>query len=705
MSMSDQNAQNPVRIPAWLQFRGRLGISAVTIVAAVIAVIVARQIPLRQAAAQAPVITKQQAVAGQAQAGQRTAPQPAARQPAAPGAAQPGVQPAARPTTGANSANNPAATRPVAKNAAPSAAAAKNLAVMAVINGEQITRAQLGKECMLRYGEEVLESMINRMLILDACQQKNLTITEKDVDDEIARVAQKFGLTVENWLTLLRDERGVSLEQYRREIIWPTIALRNLAAEEIEVTPLELKKAWETEYGPRVKVRIIGGSREAKIREAHAKAKANPAAFPELAKEYCEDPNIASAGGAIPPIRKYLGDEYLERVAFSLRQGQVSEVVKVQNQFFILLCEGHEPERFVDPKFVKLEEERMRERIRDQKLRTASQTLFTDLQKSAKVVNELKNQQLAQQAANVAAATVNNRPITVGQLSEECIARHGRNVLDGEINRKLLTQQLTRHKIAVTNDDLGEEVGRAAMLYGYINADGAPDVEKWLAQVQEQDGATIELYLSDAVWPTVALKKLVRNRVSVTDDDLHRGFEANYGPRVEVLAIVLNNQREAQKVWEMARNQPTDAFFGELAGQYSVEPVSKGNLGKVPPVRKFGGQPIVEDEAFKLKPGQLSSILVVGDKFIILRCLGRTQPVVTQLTEVQDELYADLLEKKLTAEMTKEFEAIRSVAQIDNFLAGTSQSGKRAPAGAAATQPGGANAPAARVGSLPGKQQ
>ncbi len=86
-----------------------------------------------------------------------------------------------------------------------------------------------------------------------------------------------------------------------------------------------------------------------------------------------------------------------------------------------------------------------------------------------------------------------------------------------------------------------------------------------------------------------------------------------------MLAIVLSDQRTAQKVWDLARSNPTDQFFGELAAQYSIEPVSRNNLGKVPPLRKHGGQPTLEQEAFALKAGELSGIVASGDQYIILR--------------------------------------------------------------------------------------
>jgi len=150
---------------------------------------------------------------------------------------------------------------------------------------------------------------------------------------------------------------------------------------------------------------------------------------------------------------------------------------------------------------------------------------------------------------------------------------------------------------------------------------------------------------------------------------------------VEVLAIVLGNQRQANEVWDLARHNPTDDFFGELANQYSVEPVSRANFGKVPPIRKHGGQPILERESFSLQPnqgaGSMSGILNVGDKFVILRCLGRTEPIVQDFNAVKNELYRDIHEKKLRIAMADEFDRLKKAAQIDNFLAGTSQPGRR----------------------------
>lgn len=593
-------------------------------------------------------------------------------------AAAKGTAPMGTARTPASTPRTPSGKAPAVKSGASASDStpAQSLAVMAVVNGEQITRDRLANECLRRFGKDVLESIVNKHLIWQACQTQGITITEKDVEDEITRNAGKFGLSAERWLTMLRDEREISPDQYRREIIWPNLALRQLAASQIEVTQAELREAFETDYGPQVKVRLIAVSSQDKAEQIHKEVTAKPERFGDIAKEKSEDPNSAAGRGQIPPIRKHVGDPQVENVAFSLQESQISPIIHVANQYLILKCEKHVPESYVSSSQVKQIEGQLHDKIRDNKLRVAAAELFRKMQTEAQVVVVLNDPKLSTQMPGVA-ATINKGQVTMKQLADECLLRHGKDVLEGEINRQLLEQELQRRGKAIGRADIDTEIARAADSYGFIKPDRSPDVEAWLKAVTEAEHVSVELYVTDSVWPSVALKTIVGDTIEVTQEDLDKGFESNYGPRVEVQAIVLSDQRQANKVWDMARNNPTDQFFGELAQQYSAESISRSNLGKVPPIRRFGGQPVIEEEAFRLKPGELSGIIAVGDKFVILRCQGRTKPMVTNFADVADELRKDIHEKKLRLAMAQEFDRIRESAQIDNFLAGTTQAGKR----------------------------
>ncbi|MGE0760733.1 MAG: peptidylprolyl isomerase [Pirellulaceae bacterium] len=591
----------------------------------------------------------------------------------------------------------------------PASPADPNPAVMAIVNNEQITREQLNNECLRRFGKEVLETTVNKYLIWQECQAQGIAITEQDVEDEVTRAAKKFGLSNDRWLAMLKEERDISPDQYRREIIWPTIALRRLAATQIEVTPEDVRQAFESEYGPQVRVRLIAVSSQAKADALLKEVTAQPNRFEDLAKEKSEDPNSAAARGQIPPIRRHIGDPEIERVAFSLKEGQISPVIHAANQYLILKCEKHIPESYVSSNQLPQIEGQLREQIRDNKLRAAAAELFQKMQSQAKVVNVYNNAQLAQQLPGIA-ATINDQKVTLQQLADECRVRHGKDVLEGEINRKLLEQELRRQNKQVSQRDIDQEVLRAAEAYGFIKPDRSPDVEGWLKAVTETENVSAELYVRDSVWPSVALKMIVGNVVQITPEDLEKGFQSNYGERVEVQAIVLNSQREANRIWEMARSNPTEEFFGQLAQQYSLEPISRSNQGKVPPIRQFGGQPVLEAEAFRLKADELSGIVAVGDKFIIMRCLGRTKPVVQDKAAVADELRRDIHEKKIRIAMAEEFDRLREAAQIHNFLAGTTQDGghgARATASqassAAPVTSGGRPAASTSRGTLPAK--
>jgi len=189
----------------------------------------------------------------------------------------------------------------------------------------------------------------------------------------------------------------------------------------------------------------------------------------------------------------------------------------------------------------------------------------------------------------------------------------------------LLEQALKRANISVTEADLEAEVSHAAKLAGVVDGQGNADLDKWYQAVTEEQGIEKSQYLQDAVWPSAALKKLTAAGLEVTEEDIQKGYDANYGERVRCRAIVLGNMRRAQEVWDKARRNPSIEYFGDLATEYSIEPTSKSLRGEVPPIQRFGGQPQLENAAFKLQPGELSGIIQIRDKFIILRCEGRTE--------------------------------------------------------------------------------
>jgi parvulin-like peptidyl-prolyl isomerase len=407
--------------------------------------------------------------------------------------------------------------------------------------------------------------------------------------------------------------------------------------------------------------------------QLHRQLSVRPDDFARLAMQNSIDVNSASIGGLIQPIRRHVGDAAIEREVFALQPGKISSIIPVGQQFAILKCEEHLPARNVPMADVR---EQLVEKINEQKLREVASKTLEQMQNSATVQNVWNDPQLRTQMPGVV-ATINGEPIRYQELAEACLLRFGEEVLETEISHLLLQQALAKANLTLSEQDLNAEIAHAATLAEVVDAQGRPDFEKWMHMATTEQGISKEQYMRDSVWPSAALKKLTGGKIEVTEEDLQKGFEANYAERVRCRAIVLGNMRRAQEVWAKARQNQSMEYFADLAEEYSIEPTSKSLRGEVPPIRRHGGQPQLEETAFALAPNELSGIVQLGDKFVILKCEGRTDPVDVNPQEVRKILYQDILEKKLRLAMGQQFEKIRSEARIDNFLAGTSQSPDR----------------------------
>lgn len=84
----------------------------------------------------------------------------------------------------------------------------------------------------------------NRQAKLDqlkrACRENKVEISADEIDAEVERLAIKFRLSAEAFLSLLKEERGISANQYRQEIIWPMLCIRELAGlqDPVSTSPL-----------------------------------------------------------------------------------------------------------------------------------------------------------------------------------------------------------------------------------------------------------------------------------------------------------------------------------------------------------------------------------------------------------------------------------------------------------------------------------
>lgn len=260
--------------------------------------------------------------------------------------------------------------------------------VLAKVNNQAITYDVVARECVAKHGEEVLDNLINRLLIQQACDRQGITVTRGEVEEEVANTAKKFNLPLETWYQMLASERGLTKDQYHQDIIWPMLALKKLAGQQVQVTEKEMQEGFERDYGPRMKARMIlldGNVRQAN--QVWEKCVANPDEFDRFAREHSVDPNSRSLGGVIPPIRKNGGNAAVEQAAFKLKPGEISGLIQVaENSYVILKSEGM-TEPVVDD--IRVVWNDLLEQLTEEKTQRSVAKVFENLKKESRVDNFL----------------------------------------------------------------------------------------------------------------------------------------------------------------------------------------------------------------------------------------------------------------------------------------------------------------------------
>jgi foldase protein PrsA len=261
--------------------------------------------------------------------------------------------------------------------------------LVAKVNGQPITYAELVEALVRRHGEVVLGELINRRIIEQECAKRGISIAPAEIDAEIEASAQRAQMSREALLKIYEDDRGVNLETLVKDVIWPRLALKRLAGARTEVTEKELQESFEANFGERVKARMIMCNDSRRASEVWEKAKraidqGHPEEFARLVREYSTDPASRPLDGQIQPIHKYSGMPALEEAAFNLREGELSGVIQVGNYYVILLCEGR-----TTPSDVTMEEVRndLYQDIYRKKVEQAALNLFGELKDASAIEN------------------------------------------------------------------------------------------------------------------------------------------------------------------------------------------------------------------------------------------------------------------------------------------------------------------------------
>lgn len=551
--------------------------------------------------------------------------------------------------------------------------------IVAEVNGEKITKEQLSAESLRIHGAEVLDRILNRALVLAECKRKQVYVTRADVDAEIARLAKANRLSSEQFLEIVKNDNGMTPTQYAEDVIWPRLALKALVAGQIEVTPDEIEREYLKTYGPAVGMQMIVCKTKEDADRICAQVKGAPETFGETAKNESTDLASASNKGRMQPIRHHtMPDPKLEEQFFAMNPGDITDVIGPygpNNEFMIFKCENKYDSVVPQDKIDQIKES-LKNNAANGKLKQAAVALFEKLGREAKVVNIFSNPDMAKQYPNVA-AMVNGQPVYLDAVVEKCLELYARQDLEMLIHFTLIRQECKKVQIEVTDQEIDTEIWIRAQETTMPKADGTPNVEEYLKKELAAYQVPLDVYKKNYIEPALAVKKLSEPLVKITDEDRKKEFDANFGEKVQCLGIVLRDERLAREVWQKARTLPAkenrtlDEVFGDLAAQYSIEPGSREMRGRINPINRSGDMPEVEEEAFNLKPGELSSVIQVNAQtYVILLCQEKLPAQDVQFDDVKETIEKSVLAKKQMAAADEYYRQLIERSAINNLLTG-----------------------------------
>lgn len=166
-----------------------------------------------------------------------------------------------------------------------------NEPVVATVNGEPIQRTQLVARLLEYHGEESLELLINRTLLLQSSKRQSVAVSEAEADQELARVRARFKTPDDYQAFLTRS--NVSEKQFRDELRY-TLLMQRVALKESPITETDLQ---------RYEVRMLAAP-DRSTAEKWVKDLDNGADFIKLVVERSVDAGGRQSGGRMRPFVK-----------------------------------------------------------------------------------------------------------------------------------------------------------------------------------------------------------------------------------------------------------------------------------------------------------------------------------------------------------------------------------------------------------------
>jgi parvulin-like peptidyl-prolyl isomerase len=199
------------------------------------------------------------------------------------------------------------------------------------------------------YYGKAIDELINRELQYQDAKAKDIKIEKEKIDAQLEKFKKRFKSEKE-YQAALKQEKSTEVQvraRIEKELLAQAAYTRNVT-EPAKMSEPALKEYYEKNAAKlkqpeSAKLRIISTTDEKKARDILAKIKQGDD-FGELAYGLSED-SYRVKSGDIGYIHKGRMLPEIDAVAFKLKAGEVSDIIKAENNWFIIKVEDKKPEQ------------------------------------------------------------------------------------------------------------------------------------------------------------------------------------------------------------------------------------------------------------------------------------------------------------------------------------------------------------------------
>ena len=571
-------------------------------------------------------------------------------------------------------AASPAAAQPPAP-----AAPAPAQRVVAYIHGNvPITREEFGDYLIARGGMDKLDLLVNKRVIETAAAQRKITVTMLEVEAGLAEDLRGSNLDKAVFTQFLKERYGKTVYEWEQDVVRSRLLLGKMARGRVKLTDADLRAVFDEKYGEKREAGVIVWPRGPNGLPAEVKqiAATNPAEFDKLA---ARQPNkdLAQAVGRTAPVTRNLPgeDERVVKALFALKEGEATwvETADADTCVRCLKITPTPPDLTLDKVRAEVEKEATDRALN---LKVVPE-LFDELKQQARPALTVHvparpdaDPKLAARVPSadpkVLAVIFGNVPVTREDLGEFLIARGGYEKLEYLVNDRIIKAECGRRGIALTAEEV--EAGKQ----DYVRKLGVEKMDDFVKHILPKQKMTPFMWEQDVIIPELLMTKLCRENVTVTPEDVQKGFEAKYGEKRQAKIIVWpkDQSRTALREWDEARKG--EAEFDRIARKQADVNLASG-AGRVAPIGRHldAENPLVERTVFALQVGEVSQLFETPAGIMCVKCDGVVPPAAgVTLDGVRAGLEKEVYEAKLRKEMPAVFAGLKAAAKPHLLLKG-----------------------------------